>query len=476
MKYDYIILGAGITAMSCALRLKQKDSDSTIMIIEKRPVSGGLSRSISYKEWTLDLGPHRIYTPYKKVDKYIKDLLGEELLTVKRSSAMYLHGKFVHYPFQMANLISSLPPLRAIQYFFSFLTHKIHLFRQPVNSPGRILQEFSYTGYLESRFGNKIARDVFYPYAGKVWGLEPENLSSWILKKRISSPNLGVLLCSMFSKKKKEALVRKDFNYPRSGMQQMIDAMEKQCRDNGIEFSLNDEVLHINRKAQHWEVQTDNTKRNAQRVISTLPVTDMMELTSNRFTREDKKLQQSFKSLYYRKIFFVYIFVNKSVKNYKSWYYFPGKDLIFSRISNLKLFSSDIGPADKTVLCCEVPLSMSDAPDPETSQFVIRDLERTGLVKREDVEDIYCHSEPYCYPVYDLIFEAKLKIIFQYLARLTNFISTGRQGLFHHNNIDHSILMGWATADYCHNSGFIIDLPNWYFKVIQKFEGFKIID
>ncbi len=476
MRYDYIILGAGITGMSCAERLKQKEPDATILILEKESYTGGLSRSLSYKDWQLDLGPHRLYTPYQSVEKYLKELLKKELLTVKRSSAMYLHDKFVNYPFQVPNLLFSLSPIRAMQYMGSFLSQKLSDLRIPANSPGKILQEFSYTGYLKTRFGSRIAEDVFYPYAQKVWGLKPENLSSWILKKRVSSPNLSALMSSLLSSRQRESQVREEFQYPRLGMQQMIDRMEQRCRQKNIGFSLNNKASLLKRKPQHWEVTTLQGIYESQRVISTVPITEMINLTNNRFIREDKKLRQSFRSLNFRKILFVYIFLSRSPEDFKSWYYFPRTDIIFSRISNLKLFSEEIGPPHQTVLCCEIPMAMDKTPDSNTEDTVARDLEKTGLIQKEEIQDAYCHSEPFCYPVYDLIFEAKLKLIFQYLSRLTNLISTGRQGLFHHNNIDHAILMGWRAADYCHNSGFIIDLPRWYFQTIRTFDRFKIID
>ncbi len=476
MRYDYIILGAGITGMCCAERLKKRDPKAKILIIEERPVTGGLSRSIPYKDWRLDLGPHRLYTPYPKVEEYWKQLLGDELLTVDRSSAMYLHGKMVEYPFQMSNLMLSLSPVKALQYLSSFVCQKLTHAHISMNNPAKALQEFSYTGYLRSRFGEMIARDVFYPYAYKVWGLPPENLSSWILKKRVSSPTLSAMISSLWNQKKKKEMVREDFYYPRLGMNQLIEAIEKQCRSNAITFSLNDRVKFLERKEQHWKVETIHEKYEAMRVISTLPVTEMMHLTQNRFIDGDKKLRQSFKSLSFRKIYMVYLFLSRPAEEFKSWYYFPQKDIIFSRISNLKRFSKNISDTEGTVLCCEIPMDMHENPHEEAGDFVIRDLERTGLLKREEVKEVYCHEEPFCYPVYDLIFEAKLKLIFQYLGRQTNLISTGRQGLFHHNNIDHAILMGWTTADYCYNSGFIMDLTRWYFQTTRSFEAFKIID
>ena len=50
------------------------------------------------------------------------------------------------------------------------------------------------------------------------------------------------------------------------------------------------------------------------------------------------------------------------------------------------------------------------------------------------------------YPVYSLDYQDKLKIIRDYLQRLSNLYPMGRSGLFRYDNSDHALLTGIYTA------------------------------
>ena len=53
---------------------------------------------------------------------------------------------------------------------------------------------------------------------------------------------------------------------------------------------------------------------------------------------------------------------------------------------------------------------------------------------------------PNAYPVYDLQYKRNLNALKKCAKRVKNFQTTGRQGLYRYNNMDHSILMGRRVA------------------------------
>ncbi len=473
-KYDYIILGAGITGLSAGLKLKNINKNLNILILEKNNQPGGLARSITYKNYKLDLGPHRLYSPISEINNFWKNLLGNNLISVKRKSKMYLYGKYLEYPFKIGDLLKNLPLSKGILFISSYL---IELLKNFVNKkhPSKFLRDFSYDGYLQNRFGKPIHKEIFAPYAKKVWGLQSSELSSWILKKRVSSKNILDVIYSILNPQKAKKLARQTFFYPKFGMNQLIDKMILTFQDSKRKIILNEKVLKLEKKSDGWIVKTEKNSFLATKIIYTLPLPHIQYLIPELNNIEENKLKNAFSSLTFRKIGFFYVFINKKCVSDNTWYYFPEENITFSRISELKNFSPYIFPENKTVLCCEVPQDQNYTFSENDKNNIISSLEKIDLVKKSEIDDIFFHEEKFCYPVYDLIFEAKLKIIFKKLSQYDNLICTGRQGLFHHNNIDHAIIMGFETAKYCEEN-FIVNPYNWYFDKIKKFEKFEIID
>ena len=72
MKYDYLIVGAGIAGLHCALRISEKFPDATIAVAEMYNYTGG--RIFTYKgdkvQW--ESGAGRIHKTHKMVLNYIK--------------------------------------------------------------------------------------------------------------------------------------------------------------------------------------------------------------------------------------------------------------------------------------------------------------------------------------------------------------------------------------------------------------------
>jgi len=56
-----------------------------------------------------------------------------------------------------------------------------------------------------------------------------------------------------------------------------------------------------------------------------------------------------------------------------------------------------------------------------------------------------------------------------------NLLTSGRQGLFNHNNTDHPILMGLRSADCLIEHGPLSPADPWY-DTVDEFKHFRIVD
>jgi protoporphyrinogen oxidase len=75
-----------------------------------------------------------------------------------------------------------------------------------------------------------------------------------------------------------------------------------------------------------------------------------------------------------------------------------------------------------------------------------RDLITVGLLEPGISRGIDLHKLPYAYPVYDLTYRENLENLKRAVKRVKNLRTTGRQGLYRYNNMDHSIAMGRRMA------------------------------
>jgi protoporphyrinogen oxidase len=131
-------------------------------------------------------------------------------------------------------------------------------------------------------------------------------------------------------------------------------------------------------------------------------------------------------------------------------HYFPEPDVAFSRLSEPANYrDSTADPADRTVLCAEVPCTAGDAtwsaPDAELGERVAEGLARVGLPvtvpQRAHVERL-----PKVYPLYRVGFERELAAVLEWALGLDRVVVFGRQGLFVPDNTHHALAMGADAA------------------------------
>ena len=161
-----------------------------------------------------------------------------------------------------------------------------------------------------------------------------------------------------------------------------------------------------------------------------------------------------------------------------TWLYFPEKQYPFTRMYEPKNFYSGLCPEGKSSLGIEITCASSSSiwsePDNEIYENLIPLLKQVELIENvEEIEDYLVIRIPNAYPIYDLAYQIKLTKLFEFLGQFSNLITTGRQGLFYHNNLDHSMIMGTAAAKY--NLSKKPDSKSWYQELYQ-FDKFRVLD
>ncbi len=196
-----------------------------------------------------------------------------------------------------------------------------------------------------------------------------------------------------------------------------------------------------------WEKDGREHSTECDEVVNTIPLPRVLEAFSPPI---DDEVHQAIANLHYSAIVFIYLEVDKPSVTPDHWVYLPERHLTIHRISEFKNFSDDAAPGEKTVVCCEITCRVGDEhwnlTLEEGAKIAIRDLETVGLIEPGVARGIDMHKLRYAYPIYDLTYKENLEVLKRAAKKVKNFHTTGRQGLYRYNNMDHSIAMGRRIA------------------------------
>lgn len=194
-------------------------------------------------------------------------------------------------------------------------------------------------------------------------------------------------------------------------------------------------------------------------VVSSIPITTLLQILS---PRPPKEVMVAANKLAWRAQVYLFITIDKPSVTKDNWIYFPGKEIPIGRISEMKNFSRDMSPRDKTSIFVEFFVTENDAiwkmePD-KLFRLALQTLERFGFFKESDVRHYYVLRQRNVYPIYDMEYEENLTVIKKYLDHFKNLFYIGRPGRFQYTNQDHSIEMGiMAARGICEEKKYDLD-------------------
>lgn len=471
------VLGGGVAGLAAAWRLLQLKPHWQVTILEEAEHLGGLAAAWKLGKFSADLGPHRIYTELPEIKALLPELINpEESLTVKRQSQILIDGRYYQYPVQPKELLRHMGPVRVAEFGAGVATGKIQ---------GLLSRHVAdYRQAMIQAFGSGAYKYIIGPYTEKVWKIRPEELSPDVARVRVSAGNASRLMSQWFTRQKAEARPTslKEFTYIRGGVQGLVDSLRQKVENAGgsirtgcIVAGLQGESGHVSSVVTHQcapPVPVDG-------VISTVPLPDLVEMVSNGkvSTGDSAGALETAEQLEYIGLILVAVMVNKPQVTPNSWIYFPEDKYVFNRAYEPGNFDPSMKPAGQSMLVLEVTARWDSdlwkRRNADISEQVTRDGIAAGLFTQEDVIDAAALRVPHAYPLYTRDYRVKLQRLFDYLRPVKNLVSTGRQGLFNHNNMDHSILMGLRSAETLAEN---LNGANMWYSNLDQFSHFRIVD
>lgn len=461
------ILGAGPAGLGAALGLARHGHQVTVL--EQATRVGGNAGSFELAGIQVDYGSHRFHPASEpSVLALVRELLGDDLLARPRHGRIRLLGRWIHFPLRAVDLAFHMHPR-----FSAGVARDIAA--KPFQSRRAVNGGETFASVLERGLGSTICREFYFPYARKIWGLEPDQISPTQARRRVSAGSIGKMIKRLIpGAGGKGARGRKGiFYYPRHGYGQISDALRSAAERTGARMCLGSTATRIELDTTGGHRVSITSQGSAETlaseyVWSTAPVTALVRLVQPPAPAE---VTAAASRLELRAMLLVYLVLATDRFTEFDAHYFPELDLPFTRVSEPKNYAAHPDPRGRTVLCAEIPCGRHDpiwsASDAELGELVKNGLARSGLPVQCPVSEVAVRRLPAAYPIYRIGYEDNFEIVDGWVSALPNVLSFGRQGLYAHDNTHHALFMAQAAVDCLKTGRFDLDAWAQYRRVFE---------
>lgn len=412
------VLGGGLAGISAARFLKEHGSYE-VTIFEVEDALGGMVRTwIRPDGDRFEFGPHFFHSKHPTILDAIRPKISNISYPVDIYAKSLIDDKLYDYPLSISNVLS-MPHKVAIEV--------IDELYKTGNSELRQARNFE--EYVTALVGKTLFSMFIQRYTEKLWGLPVSEIPSSWAPQRIS-----------FRKDDKRFFPDEWCVYFYGGIEDLVRHMR---RTAAVHEVTNTRIKRIER-ASPWRIVTDNSSEDFDGIISTIPITMMLEYLGS----------PDISPLKYRSFIVMYQEILKENAIPADWIYFPEDKYTFTRIFELKRFARPGRIGGKSSVTIEIPCAYSDAlwsaADPDLAAVIQEQLVATGLFTRGELGDREFIRRRYVYPVHDLQSDQRIKKNLSALNEFPGILTTGRLGLFKYMNMDETILRSKETAEEAH--------------------------
>lgn len=457
IKIETLIIGAGPAGMAAAMELAKRGKN--FLVVEKQAHVGGLAKTYRFTEkegdtmvtFLTDNGPHRFFSKNPYLYEFIEGLLKERWIKVSRSTRQYIDGKFYDYPVKPLQALKNLGFLRAVRMGSDYISAKITygFLKKPV----RNLED-----YIVANFGKSLGKFAMINYTEKIWGVSSKIIHPDWAGQRIKGLNLTAALLDPLAKflkykqQGKPKTLVDEFFYPEYGTGSLYETIKEKIEAMGKRVFLNSHPIKIRSTGGKitgalLQTPTEQIEIECANLIESVPITEFIKIME---PPPSEAVLEAGKKLKHRSQVYLFITLNKWSVTKDQWIYFPSKDILFGRISEMKNFSSMMSPPGKTSLFveffCDEGDSVWNMNADTLFQLTMKHLEAVGLCAAHEVRMYYHIKQKNVYPLYDLHYQTYLAVLKNYLDSFSNLFYIGRPGRFRYNNQDHSLEMGMLAA------------------------------
>jgi protoporphyrinogen oxidase len=464
-KPHIVILGGGPAGCGAAYQLR-RTGKAEVTLLEQGTAFGGNAGSFRWENQWLDYGSHRLHhAVHPDILADIRKLLGDDLRERDRHGRIRLRGKWLHFPIRTLDLLRRLDKRFAAGMARDMAVRAL---RKPAEGE-------TFASVLLANLGPTMCHSFYFPYARKLWGREPEQLSGIQARKRVTAGSFTKLV---------KRLVRPPgggrFFYMRRGYGQISEAYAGAARSLGAQLFTEARATGIRRApgGTSWIVSASrpdgNSEIEADFIWSTIPIPLLARMMD---PAPPQVVASAAAEITYRAMVLVYAKLPVDRFTSTDAHYFPESNVRVTRLSEPKNYFGLDEPAGSTVLCAEYPCDVDDAiwsaGDEELAALLLRDMANSGIPAPEKPEAVTVRRLRQAYPIYLNGYEKPFGVLDDWASSVEGLLVYGRQGLFAHDNTHHALYMAYCATDCL--DGMRFDEVKWA-RYREEFRGHVVED
>lgn len=420
---DVIILGGGLSGISTAYFLQDKDWVNSITILEKENATGGLCRTIRKGEYVYDIGPHILFSKDKEMLELLLGVLDQKN-DLKRSNQIYYQGRHIQYPFE--NDLSKLPP-DELRYCIQAFNHNPY----ENYTADNMLQFFLKT------FGEGITNIYLRPYNEKIWKYDPVFMNTSMVD-RIPKPTKEEIRRSAAGETVEGYLHQLYFHYPaEGGIASVVMGLQRRLNPEKCRIVTDCTVTKVEKAMKRYCVKANTGEQfEGDLVVSTIPV---QELTRT-YHDVPAQIREAVSELRYNSIIIAFVKTPYDMCGDHFAFMIPDKNVIFHRISKMDFLGNAYHRGREATYMAEITYRKNDHIDAmesgELSDKIRRGMCEIGFANQvEDVQLVDITKHEYAYVIYDLNHTENMRKIRSYYEK-EGVTLNGRFGNFEYWNMD----------------------------------------
>jgi hypothetical protein len=403
---EILVVGAGLSGLAGALLLTR--AGRRVRVIEERAHPGGLAAAEQFRGIPCDLGSHRLHPAALDQPLFREIHAARPFLSRPRRGVLLFADRRLPYPPSALSLLRALG-LRTSLSIAKALSEGARRCAFQGWERARAATgddvDLGFERFVTERVGERAYLAFYKPYAEKVWGIDPADLSQSVAKKRISATRPTALLRSIGGRLDR-------FIYPAQGVASIIGYLEEQLARAGVR-------IECGRPFRREEARESP-------VLFAGHLRDLVDTP-----------------LEHRGLYLVYLALPERRIAAAETYYSPDPRYWFGRVSELQNYSPALRREGETILCVEIPegalgpgvdFSLGD----RLTELLFQ-LTRAGVLPRSAAAPLEVRQRfvPFVYPLYRRGWIGTWREAMRQILALGNILPFGRQALFLHCNLDH---------------------------------------
>ena len=428
-----LIIGAGPCGLGCGRELHRLGYTNWLLCERNDYVGGHAASHVDPAGFLWDEGGHVVFSHYGEFDRLLEEVMGDEVYHHERSSYIRFDDRWVPYPFQ--NNLRHLPQEVAYECILG-------LIEAPGSDPS-----MDFATWMAATFGEGITHHFMRPYNFKVWATPAERMQARWIGERVSVVDYrGAIRTIVFEDDDVAWGPNNLFMFPAEGGTGEIYRRLSLKLSDHISYGRDVAEVDSEQKVVRF---SDGSEEPYDYLVSTMPVDVLVKslkhVPESVFAASD--------DLEHNGVYTVGIGYETTLKDDKSWLYFPQDNTPFYRATNFAKYSPANVPDGDTSRYCSYMTEVSysrykEEPREGLEERVEEGLRAAGVIEgRPEVASMYVLDTDYAYPVPTLKRDAALQTIQPWLME-HDIYSRGRFGSWKYEigNMDHAVKMGIDAA------------------------------